>query len=764
MKKRFIFLSLILFFNCLFAVEIDKSYQIAVSDKQEVQDVYAAQELAKYLSKVIGSNFAVVKESEISAPNAIYVGNTEFSKGGNFAPDEFRIYLDGKNVVIAGSPQRGVLFGVYEFLERFADVRFFTPECERVPSKKSLNVPDKTDIRHKSAFEFRYIYAGKRTHNSTPFFRKMRLSGWGGDMKYGSSARFGTDGHCHTYFKYTRDFPQEISWADANGSRRIVKTPLGGSICFSHPEVLKRFTERLKKNIASDHANAAKQNLPPPQYYSVSQNDCNSACGCAECQKFIEKHGVSGLVIDFTNRLTEAVVKDYPDVKIQIFAYFDSLNPPKTAIRPHRNVIVQIASYQTKFHDHLRSVNDPINKQYADLLNNWKKSADSLGIWDYWRYFSGFKPSAPIVLNLADNIKAYKNSNVIMFFTEFETAPKDLLSFYDLTFYVGSRLLDDPSKNVQTMVDEFAETYYGAAAPAMKKLLVLLTEAVKKDKNCAEYLNFAQRAYMKDAEFFRQAFALVDEAEKAVANDKNLLTRVWQEKLLLESAYLKAWNSHKNKLKLDRKKLQESISKMLYPVLRSFFDPSILSKKVVADADRFYAEKVVFEKTQSVQAAPLADFAQKYPQAKIIEFSKLPCGNLKVNDADSPYGRAFSHSGKYSEKQRAERHKRQFVFGLYEKGYTKYLVHGTIKPNAVPQDEKYHWYYAGTTRLYKSLSLWMHWTWGMSISLNKFYDENNPDKKYNVYFLIKLQGPAYVKNSKSLNDVRLAAVALEEKN
>lgn len=312
------------------------------------------------------------------------------------------------------------------------------------------------------------------------------------------------------------------------------------------------------------------------------------------------------------------------------------------------------------------------------------------------------------------------------------------------------------------MVDEFAETYYGAAAPAMKKLLVLLTEAVKKDKNCAEYLNFAQRTYMKDAEFFRQAFALIDEAEKSVANDKNLLTRVWQEKLLIESAYLKAWNSHKNKLKLDRKKLQESISKMLYPVLRSFFDPSILSKKVVADADRFYAEKVVFEKTQNVKAVPIADFAQKHPQAEIIEFSKLPCGNQKVNDADSPYGRAFSHSAKYSEKQRAERHKRQFVFGLYEKSYTKYLVHGTIKPNDIPQDEKYHWYYAGTTRLYKSLSLWLHWTWGMSISLNKFYDENKPDKKYNVYFLIKIQGPAYVKNSTSLNDVRLCAIALVE--
>ena len=64
--------------------------------------------------------------------------------------------------------------------------------------------------------------------------------------------------------------------------------------------------------------------------------------------------------------------------------------------------------------------------------------------------------------------------------------------------------------------------------------------------------------------------------------------------------------------------------------------------------------------------------------------------------------------------------------------------------------------------MYNQLSLWLHWTWGMSVSLGKYYDENNPDKKYAVYFLIKHQGPAYVKDSKSLNDIRLAAIALEE--
>ena len=762
--KRLFLTAVILFCTAaVFALDIDGSYKIVISDKKDIQDVFAAEELAKYLGKVTGNKFPVVAESAFTSGNAIFVGSTKKAeKTGPLAPDEFRIYLDGCNVIIAGSPWRGVLFGVYEFLERFAGVRFFTPECERIPSRKILTVPDNTDIRHKSAFSYRFIYTGKRKNNTTGFFRKMRLSGWNAEKKYGSSVRFGTDSHCHTYHKYSKDFPKEISWADQSGSRHIVKTPYDGSICFSQPEVLRRMAARLKNNIAADRKRAKELGVPPPECYSVSQNDCDAACGCAECRKFIREHGVSGLVIDFSNRLADIVCKDYPDIYIVISAYFDSLNPPKTAIRPRKNITVQIATYTKTFRDHLRSINDPVNKEYKSLLAAWGKAADALSIWDYWRYFDGFKPSAPAVLMLADNIRAYRKANIRHFFAEFETAPKDLLSFFDMTFYVGARLLDDPEKDPQVLIDEFADTYYGAAAPAMKKLLVLLTEAVKRDKVRGEYINFAQRSYMKDPEFFRQAFALISEAEKAVSGNEILKTRVHQEKLLLESSYLKAWNSHKNKLKLDRKQLQESVSEMIRPVLLSFFKPSLLDKKVVADADRYYAEKVVFDKTKSVKAVPIADFAAAHPRAKIIPLEKISCHNTKVADSDSPYGKAFSHSAKYSPEKRKERHKRMFTFCIYEKTYGKYLVHGSIKPDVIPQDEKYHWYYAGTTRLYPSLALVMHWTWGLQAGLGRFYDENDPDKKYEIYFLMKHQGPAYVKNSEKPNDVRLAAIALQE--
>lgn len=760
---KYLFLTAVILFctAAVSALQLDSSYKIVIPDKKDIQDFFAAEELAKYLNKVTKHKFPIVAESAFSGGNAIFVGSTQKAeKSGSLTPDEYRIYIEKNNIVIAGSPWRGVLFGVYEFLERFAGVRFFTPECERIPNLKVLTVPDKTDIRYKSPFSYRFIYAGKRKNHTTGFFRKMRLTGWQAEKKYGSSARFGTDSHCHTYFKYSKDFPREISWADSSGKRHVVDTAFNGSICFSQPEVLRRMAERLKNNIAKDREKAKKQGLLPPEKYSVSQNDCDAACGCADCQKFIRKHGVSGLVIDFSNRLAEIVCKDYPDVNIVISAYFDSLNPPRTAIRPHKNITVQVATYTKTFRDHLRSIHDPVNREYMSLLTAWSKAADSVSIWDYWRYFSGFKPPAPAVMILADNIRAYRKFNVNHFFAEFEMYPKDLLSFFDMTFYVGAGLLNDPSKDPQVMIDEFADTYYGAAAPAMKKLLVLLTESVKQDKERGEYINFEQRSYMKNPVFFRQAFALISEAEKAVGSDKKLLVRIHQEKIILQSSYLKAWKTHKNKLKLNRKQLQKSVSEMLYPVLKTFFNTSVLSKKTVAEAESYYAEKVVFDKAQSVKAVPIENFVKKHPGAKIIPLEKISCRNRTVVDKDSPYGKAFSHSANYSPEMREKRHKRTFIFGIYEKSYAKHLVHGSINSLVLPQDEKYHWYSAGTVKMYKSLSLWLHWTWGLSVSLGKYYDEKNPDKKYSVYFLLKHQGPAYVKDSKLPNDVCLAAIAL----
>lgn len=44
--------------------------------------------------------------------------------------DSFRIRIEGEHIVITSNTSRGVLYGVYEFLERFCGFACFTKDVE----------------------------------------------------------------------------------------------------------------------------------------------------------------------------------------------------------------------------------------------------------------------------------------------------------------------------------------------------------------------------------------------------------------------------------------------------------------------------------------------------------------------------------------------------------------------------------------------------------------------------------------------------------
>jgi hypothetical protein len=138
--------------------------EIVVGTKPCPVIIFAAQELKMFLDQATGADFKIVnqKNGEISA---IFLGDCEASKTmgidlANLPRDAFVIKSSGKDIVIAGRDdqtkdpikgtylwgmlyERGTLFGVYDFLERFAGARFFFPgKYGTVVAKtKTLTVP-----------------------------------------------------------------------------------------------------------------------------------------------------------------------------------------------------------------------------------------------------------------------------------------------------------------------------------------------------------------------------------------------------------------------------------------------------------------------------------------------------------------------------------------------------------------------------------------------------------------------------------------------
>ena len=748
----------------LFGVSFDSSNPIVIPEKASPQENYAARQMANYLGKCSGKKFKIVPEGKTVFPGAIYIGAThraEQAEMNQFKTEEYRIKVVGRDVIIAGSVERGILLGTYEFLERFAGVRFLTAECEVVPKMAKITVPDNTDVFHKPTFRYRYIYNGSRQFQDTTA-RKLRITGWASGPELGSSERFGFGNHCHTFYKYAANFPVEISWMSSGGKRVVNKSPMYGSICFRHPEVLKHFAARLKKEIANDRATAAKNGISIPRFYHISQNDCDAVCYCPECQNFAKQYGISGLVIDFVNRLYREIKPVYPDVYLVTFAYFDTLQPPKGGIQPDDHVLVQVATYTQKFHDHLRGISDPANKEYLKLLNEWEKCANGrLAIWDYWRYYSGFLPPATNALNLQEFCRKYRDLKVHLIFVEHENEPRTLVSFCDLSTFLGARLLDDPDKDAEKLIMDFMKGYYGSAAEYMRKYLTLIHEGMKKDAKPMEHEPFSTRKYLGDTEFYRQSFACLKKAREAVSGDAVRLARVNGEMLILESAYLKTWQVHSNVLKLNKAELQKDIESILPSVMKYYFSPKKLQKFKINELIDFYAEKiqVVPAKMEKVYK-PLNDFDPMKEGVILLETSDIKGNGNHLNDADAPKGKTISISATKSKEEAEKMHKKTFVFGLYEKDSQKHLLSARILPANIPQDEKYHWYCIGTTRLYYGLNLWIHESWTLSWKVGQNFNSATPEKNYKIYVLLKFQGKGYVKDSKQQSDIRLARAAL----
>jgi hypothetical protein len=76
----------------------------------------------------------------------------------------------------------------------------------------------------------------------------------------------------------------------------------------------------------------------------------------------------------------------------------------------------------------------------------------------------------------------------------------------------------------------------------------------------------------------------------------------------------------------------------------------------------------------------------------------------------------------------------------------------------IPQDEKYHWYCIRNCKIGPSTVFWA-WGWYIRSELGKVYMDGE-ENRYDVWFSLKIVGPAYVRNSRKENDFFLECVIL----
>ena len=99
-------------------------------------------------------------------------------------------------------------------------------------------------------------------------------------------------------------------------------------------------------------------------------------------------------------------------------------------------------------------------------------------------------------------------------------------------------------------------------------------------------------------------------------------------------------------------------------------------------------------------------------------------------------------------------------FGVYDGARKVFGPSLEVKGAAVPQDGKYHWYRIGRFPVTNGVLVWAHWTWYISVHLDRAFDAAVPDPNCDLWISLKVLGPDYVTGSGGSDSIWLDRIIL----
>lgn len=503
--------------------------------------------------------------------NYVIIGSaSQAKKFGIIIPEksfnEDTVYICVKNnVAVISGGKRGIVYAVYEFLERFLGVRFYAPEFIKTPYSRDLSIAD-FELLYDPPFKFRNVYAFD-VRNDADFCARARINSAAQPAMldaYGGSLDFFKP-ECHTAFaSYInpndeeigyKKHPEYFSYIKKEGKRvaEYYRTSGAsfwgrGEICWSNPNVADILTEKLKKYIVEN---------PDKSIFSISINDYDEHCECEECTAQALRYGKNGepcwiapILITLNKvasnirnwrKVTSDGLKN-KEIYIETLAYLYADRAPE-GLKIDENVIIRYCSGNDCFYHQITDENCPINARAREKLSEWKAVAKNVFLWDY-----SLNYCMPIAFDtvfgvIAGRMKYFADQGVVGIFNNFDVEPVGV--FYKLRQYFYCRLLWNPDIDLKNEFIEATDFIYGKAAPYLRKVLSLFYESIEKcaERFCKEedYLHLGfhlpvsyllEKLYYSD-EFLNSARSLY---EQAVTESDNAEIRLLVKK---EFAYFK---------------------------------------------------------------------------------------------------------------------------------------------------------------------------------------------------------------------------------
>ncbi|MCD6011203.1 MAG: coagulation factor 5/8 type domain protein [Flavipsychrobacter sp.] len=488
-------------------------YVIITSANPGKLEAKSAQVLQRYIKLISEATLPIIEEKAAKGKmNGIYIGNTtkaERVSPGKRKPESYLIRTTGRDLVICGGSGRGLIYGVYAFLEKYLHCKKLAAEPAIVPESAQIRIPGGINDEHQPLFIYRECYY--------PAAHDAEYLEW--HQLQQLDDLWGIWGHSYnklvpaqTYFKSNPEY-----FALVKGKRQATQ------LCLSNESVFKIVVAELKKRIADN---------PDAIYWSISPNDDNGYCTCDKCKAVDNEQGTpAGSLIKFVNRVAEK----FPDVKITTLAYGYTHKAPRT-IKPTGNVYVFLSNIDA-FRDKPLA-NEGSAGAFRNDLKAWNALTPNIFIWDYVTQFTNYLAPFPNFHTLQPNMQYFKENGVKGIFTQ--GSGDTYGEWAELRSYVIAKLYQDDKANVNLLVSSFIKEYYGNAAPYLQQYFDLVQERmIASHRKLDIYGNPVNdwKTWLTP-ELLDKYSSLFDKAEGAVEGNPRLSARVMRARLALDYTVL----------------------------------------------------------------------------------------------------------------------------------------------------------------------------------------------------------------------------------
>ena len=508
---------------------------IVVEDHKNPILKMAGEELAMHLQKRTGLQIPILKASAKIPAKAypIYLGLSERTK--KLGVNESKLKYDGyclkvtdKYMVIAGRDkalikepydghtfiygnkklgiymygEKGTLHGVYKLLEKYAGVRHYMPGelGSIIPESKNFSVPEQETYVAPAFITrgFTGIWFDKVDPKSPDFLYWHHRMCAGGDRS--------PINHSYRRMRHFQKTNPEY-FALIDGQRDFKKLSTAnpfGNLCMTNKEGIKAFTNLARKFF---------DKYPEFTVFPVvPQDGLFKVCECPDCKKLHSPHlGYTGqfsnIVFHHAIEMAKELRKTHPDKVIGVLAYSRYRIAPEMEIPDNMHVCI---CYRRQ------DLRDPVKKkEIEDTIKAFAAKKAKIQLWTYPIYnhipqLRGLPIFYPAIMK--ENILFNLNNNVIG-----EKAQGDYRSgggdqvvpgrgevgipfSTHLNDYVRCQLLWDPHQDVNAMLDEYYQLFFGPAAAEMKKFWQTAEELFMKRGEATVYTK-------EDIELFEKLLA-----------------------------------------------------------------------------------------------------------------------------------------------------------------------------------------------------------------------------------------------------------------